>query len=78
MNLFHSFICVTDFSCLVFHVYCCIFKVESLKEKVDELQTDLEIMKAEMEDEGSDGVASNYQVKQLTEQNNKLKEALVR
>ena len=49
-----------------------------MREKVDELETDLEIMKAEMEDQGTDGAASNYQVKQLVEQNNKLKEALVR
>lgn len=49
-----------------------------MNERVDELQTDLEIIKAEMEDQGSDGAANSYQVKQLTEQNNKLKEALVR
>ena len=54
-------------------------QVEILNERVEELSTDLEIMKAEMEDGGSDGsTATNYQVKQLEEQNNKLKEALVK
>jgi len=52
--------------------------VEALKDKVEELQTDLEIMKAEIEDSGVDGAATNYQVKQMEEQNNRLKEALVR
>ncbi|XP_030048404.1 dynactin subunit 1-like [Microcaecilia unicolor] len=53
-------------------------EVDSLKDKVDELTMDLEIVKHEIEDKGSDGAASNYQVKQLEEQNARLKEALVR
>ncbi|XP_039262421.2 dynactin subunit 1-like [Styela clava] len=53
-------------------------EVTSLKERVEELQTDLEIMKAEIEDKGSDGAASSYQLKQLEEQNARLKEALLR
>lgn len=52
-------------------------EVESLTEKVEELQTDLEIMKAEVEGQ-EDGAPSNYQMKQLEEQNSRLKEALVR
>ncbi|XP_056619843.1 dynactin subunit 1a isoform X4 [Triplophysa dalaica] len=53
-------------------------EVESLKEKVEELTMDLEILKHEIEENGSDGAASSYQVKQLEEQNGRLKEALVR
>ncbi|XP_029450581.1 dynactin subunit 1-like isoform X2 [Rhinatrema bivittatum] len=53
-------------------------EIESLKEKVEELTMDLEIVKHEIEEKGSDGAASSYQVKQLEEQNARLKEALVR
>uniref|UniRef100_A0A8C2ZSR0 Dynactin subunit 1 n=1 Tax=Cyclopterus lumpus TaxID=8103 RepID=A0A8C2ZSR0_CYCLU len=53
-------------------------EVDSHKEKVDELTMDLEILKHEIEEKGSDGAASSYHVKQLEEQNGRLKEALVR
>ncbi|CAI9570716.1 unnamed protein product [Staurois parvus] len=53
-------------------------EVETMKEKVEELTMDLEILKHEIEEKGSDGAASSYQVKQLEEQNGRLKEALVR
>ncbi|CAB1351444.1 unnamed protein product [Coregonus sp. 'balchen'] len=53
-------------------------EVESLKEKLEELTMDLEIIKHEVEEKGSDGAASSYHVKQLEEQNSRLKEALVR
>ncbi|XP_048827520.1 dynactin subunit 1-like isoform X2 [Brienomyrus brachyistius] len=53
-------------------------EVESLKEKVEELTMDLEILKHEIEEKGSEGAASSYHVKQLEEQNTRLKEALVR
>uniref|UniRef100_UPI001EAF8580 dynactin subunit 1-like n=1 Tax=Oncorhynchus gorbuscha TaxID=8017 RepID=UPI001EAF8580 len=53
-------------------------EVESLKEKLEELVMDLEILKHELEEKGSDGAASSYHVKQLEEQNGRLKEALVR
>uniref|UniRef100_A0A667YDB5 Dynactin subunit 1 n=1 Tax=Myripristis murdjan TaxID=586833 RepID=A0A667YDB5_9TELE len=53
-------------------------EADSLKEKVDELTMDLEILKHEIEEKGSDGAASSYHVKQLEEQNGRLKEALVR
>ncbi|XP_062371712.1 dynactin subunit 1a isoform X2 [Sardina pilchardus] len=53
-------------------------EVEGLKEKVDELTMDLEILKHEIEEKGSDGAASSYHVKQLEEQNSRLKDALVR
>ncbi|XP_040191611.1 dynactin subunit 1 isoform X3 [Rana temporaria] len=53
-------------------------EVDTMKEKVEELTMDLEILKHEIEEKGSDGAASSYQVKQLEEQNGRLKEALVR
>ncbi|XP_072353924.1 dynactin subunit 1-like isoform X2 [Scyliorhinus torazame] len=53
-------------------------EVDSLKEKVEELTMDLEILKHEIEEKGTDGAASSYHVKQLEEQNGRLKEALVR
>uniref|UniRef100_A0A671SG22 Dynactin subunit 1 n=2 Tax=Sinocyclocheilus anshuiensis TaxID=1608454 RepID=A0A671SG22_9TELE len=53
-------------------------EVEALKEKVEELSMDLEILKHEIEEKGSDGAASSFHVKQLEEQNGRLKEALVR
>ncbi|XP_022522938.2 dynactin subunit 1a isoform X3 [Astyanax mexicanus] len=53
-------------------------EVEGLKEKVEELTMDLEILKHEIEEKGTDGAASSYHVKQLEEQNGRLKEALVR
>ncbi|XP_060103211.1 dynactin subunit 1 [Heteronotia binoei] len=53
-------------------------EVDSLKEKVEFLTMDLEILKHEIEEKGSDGAASSYHVKQLEEQNARLKEALVR
>ncbi|XP_009083099.1 PREDICTED: dynactin subunit 1, partial [Acanthisitta chloris] len=53
-------------------------EVDSLKEKVEYLTMDLEILKHEIEEKGSDGAASSYQVKHLEEQNARLREALVR
>ncbi|XP_009305477.1 dynactin subunit 1 isoform X5 [Danio rerio] len=53
-------------------------EADALKERVDELTMDLEILKHEIEEKGSDGAASSYHVKQLEEQNARLKEALVR
>ncbi|XP_053476851.1 dynactin subunit 1 [Ictalurus furcatus] len=53
-------------------------EADALKEKVEELTMDLEILKHEIEEKGSDGAASSYHVKQLEEQNARLKEALVR
>uniref|UniRef100_A0A8C2Z9K7 Dynactin subunit 1 n=1 Tax=Cyclopterus lumpus TaxID=8103 RepID=A0A8C2Z9K7_CYCLU len=51
---------------------------ETLKEKVEELSMDLEILRHDISEKGSDGAASSYHVKQLEEQNGRLKEALVR
>ncbi|GIX78832.1 dynactin subunit 1 [Caerostris extrusa] len=53
-------------------------ELEQTKEKLEELQIDYEILKTEMSDKGSDGKATTYQVKQLEQQNERLKEALVK
>uniref|UniRef100_A0A7N6B1P1 Dynactin subunit 1 n=1 Tax=Anabas testudineus TaxID=64144 RepID=A0A7N6B1P1_ANATE len=62
-------------------------EVDTLKEKVEELSMDLEILRHEISEKVSlspislmctDGAASSYHVKQLEEQNSRLKEALVR
>jgi hypothetical protein len=55
-------------------------ELDSLQEKNEELSAKVELLKAELEGGGgasADGV-SNYQVKQLEQQNEKLKEALVK
>ncbi|XP_033098864.1 dynactin subunit 1-like isoform X3 [Anneissia japonica] len=53
-------------------------EVESLKEKNEELTLDLELLRSEIEQGGTEGAATNYQIKQLEQQNTRLKEALVR
>lgn len=53
-------------------------EVETLKEKVEELTVDLEIIRNEITEKGTDGVASDYQVKQLEQQNERLRDALVK
>ena len=51
---------------------------EALKEKVEELTIDLEIIKQEISESGVEGAAANAHYKQMEQQNNRLKEALVR
>jgi dynactin 1 len=66
---------------------------ESMKEKVEELSLELEILRSEVSDGGMTGIpfftctviftgiegaATNAEIKTLTEQNTKLKEAVVR
>ncbi|KAJ8316867.1 hypothetical protein KUTeg_004771 [Tegillarca granosa] len=53
-------------------------EVDSLKEKVEELTVDLEILRSEISDKGTEGVAADYQVKQLEQQIERLKDALVK
>lgn len=53
-------------------------EAEALKEKIEELTIDLEIIKQEISDSGLEGVASSAEVKQLEQQNSRLKEALMR
>ncbi|XP_053407314.1 dynactin subunit 1-like isoform X3 [Mercenaria mercenaria] len=53
-------------------------ELEQYKEKCEELQVDLEILKNEISDKGTEGVATDYTVKQLNQQIDRLKEALVK
>ena len=53
-------------------------EAEALKEKIEELTIDLEIIKQEISDSGLEGVASSAETKQLEQQNSRLKEALMR
>lgn len=53
-------------------------EMEQLKERNEELTLDLEILKSEISDKGKDGAVTNYQTKQLEQQNERLKEALVK
>ncbi|XP_071947128.1 dynactin subunit 1-like isoform X2 [Antedon mediterranea] len=53
-------------------------EVETLKEKNEELTLDLELLRSEIEQGGTEGAATNYQIKQMEQQNTRLKEALVR
>lgn len=53
-------------------------EAEALKEKIEELTIDLEIIKQEISDSGLEGVASSAEIKQLEQQNSRLKEALMR
>ncbi|XP_064610266.1 dynactin subunit 1-like isoform X3 [Liolophura sinensis] len=53
-------------------------EVEALKERVEELTVDLEILRGEISEKGTEGVAATFQSKQLEQQNERLKEALVK
>ena len=53
-------------------------EVDQLKEKLEEVSLDLQIMKEEVSQAGTEGGATTYQVKQLEQQNERLKEALVK
>ncbi|XP_003384705.1 PREDICTED: dynactin subunit 1-like [Amphimedon queenslandica] len=51
---------------------------EALKEQIQELSMDLEILQNEISESGYEGAAASGQLKQLEQQNNRLKEALMR
>ncbi|WAR22292.1 DCTN1-like protein, partial [Mya arenaria] len=53
-------------------------ELEQSRERCEELQVDLEILKNEISDKGTEGVATDFTVKQLTQQIERLKEALVK
>merc|ERR1712152_55694 len=61
-------------------------ELEASKEKIEELQLDLDIIKTEMSDDspkaegapGGAGTVTNFELKQLQAQNEKLRETLVR
>lgn len=49
-----------------------------MKEKIEELTIDLEIIKQEISETGVEGAAASAHYKQLEQQNSRLKDALVR
>ncbi|KAL9983797.1 hypothetical protein ACROYT_G006027 [Oculina patagonica] len=51
---------------------------EQMKDKLEEVTLDLEILKNEISEGGIEGAAANAQVKQLEQQNSRLKEAIMR
>lgn len=51
---------------------------ESLKEKLDEVSVDFELLKSEVELKGGEGVANNYELKQLQQQNARYNEAILK
>lgn len=53
-------------------------ELEQAKQKIEELSLDLELLKAEMSDKGGDGATSSVEVKQLEQQNARMKETLVK
>ncbi|XP_054158011.1 dynactin subunit 1-like [Oppia nitens] len=53
-------------------------ELEQTKERLEEVTLDLEIIKSEIEEKGTDGAVSSYQTKQLEQQNERLKEALLK
>uniref|UniRef100_A0A1W7RAM6 Dynactin subunit 1 n=1 Tax=Hadrurus spadix TaxID=141984 RepID=A0A1W7RAM6_9SCOR len=53
-------------------------EIEQMKEKIEELTLDLEIIRSEISEKGSEGAAAHYEVKQLEQQNERLKEALMK
>ena len=53
-------------------------ELEQTKEKLEEVTLDLEIIKSEIEEKGTDGAVSSYQLKQMEQQNERLKDALLK
>ena len=49
-----------------------------MKEKNEELSLDLELLRSEISEKGSDGVAASFEIKQFEMQNERMKEALVK
>ena len=53
-------------------------ELEQTKDKLEEVMLDLEIIKSEIEEKGVDGAVGSYQLKQLEQQNERLKDALLK
>lgn len=53
-------------------------ELDQAKQKIEELTVDLELLKAEMGDKGGEGPGSSLELKQLEQQNARLKETLVK
>jgi dynactin 1 len=56
----------------------CLSELEQTKDKLEEVTLDLEIIKSEIEEKGSDGAVSSYQLRQMEQQNERLKDALLK
>eukprot|EP00105_Crassostrea_gigas_P009521 XP_011424504.1 PREDICTED: dynactin subunit 1-like [Crassostrea gigas] len=53
-------------------------EVDTLRDRAEELSMDLEILKNEISEKGTAGVASDYELKQRDQQIERLREALVK
>ncbi|KAL8613299.1 hypothetical protein ACOMHN_052539 [Nucella lapillus] len=53
-------------------------ELESSKEKLEEMTLELELLRGEISEKGSDGVAATFEMKQLEQQNERMKEGLVK
>ncbi|XP_065560764.1 dynactin subunit 1-like isoform X4 [Artemia franciscana] len=53
-------------------------ELDQARQRVEELQLDLDILRAEVSECGSDGAGAVFQIKQLEQQNHRLKETLVK
>ncbi|XP_059148678.1 dynactin subunit 1-like isoform X2 [Physella acuta] len=53
-------------------------ELDSMKEKVEELTLDLELIRNEISEKGTDGVAATFEMKQMEQQNERMKDALVK
>ena len=52
-------------------------ELEQAKQKIEELTLDYELLKAEMSEKGAEGAGSSLEIKQLEQQNARLKNTLV-
>jgi dynactin 1 len=52
--------------------------LEQAKQRIEELTLDLELLKAEASEKGADGSGSSFELKQLEQQNTRLKDTLVK
>lgn len=53
-------------------------ELEQAKQKIEELTLDFELLKAEMSEKGVEGAGSSMEIKQLEQQNARMKETLVK
>ncbi|CAL1528730.1 unnamed protein product [Lymnaea stagnalis] len=53
-------------------------ELDSMKEKAEELTLDLELIRNEISEKGTDGVAATFELKQMEQQNERMKDALVK
>nr|KAG5688665.1 hypothetical protein BaRGS_033803 [Batillaria attramentaria] len=53
-------------------------ELDAAKEKIEELTLELELLRGEISEKGSEGVAATFEMKQLEQQNERMKEGLVK